>query len=100
MAFPFEALNSACVLAFGETISYTHAGTLVTENVSAIRSSTEVEQNETPGEYIALFVDVATVAPAKGDTITIGEDVWTAFKVIPDAAGGARVLFARTASSA
>lgn len=102
MSFPTAALNSACVSAFGETVTYTSLVDAEPVSITAIREDPAKLMDANPSEYIALWVDLETwtgSAPAKGDYITIGDSVWTLFEIRVDGEQGARLIFGRTVNA-
>ena len=94
----FDALNSACLAAFGRTVSYT-APPEAAVDITAIVSAGDEPEAETPGEgvYTRLFLVVADLprAPAAGDTVVIDSIEYAVYAVALDETGGAQLRLRR-----
>jgi hypothetical protein len=90
MADPFAALNKACVMTFGSTVSY-RQGTTAPFTVRGIVMKDSDEERRHDGLYARLFVSLTdfVTMPGQGDVVTIGGVAYTVFEVLTDAMGGA-----------
>jgi len=90
-----DALNSACLAAFGETVTYTPQGGSAA-SVKAIVEAGDDFETRVPGAEWSLWVCLADVsAPAKGDSVTasgltgVVDGTYRVVDVRKDGSGGA-----------
>jgi hypothetical protein len=90
MADPFAALNKACVMTFGSTVSY-RQGTAPPFTIRGIPMKDSDEEQHQDGLYARLFVNLAdfVTQPDHGDEATVCGVTYTVFEVLGDAMGGA-----------
>lgn len=89
----FDDLNTECLSAFGETVTYTPAGGTPVDINGIADRSTDDEQ-ESGSLYLPLFIatDDLSATPALGDGVAIGSVNYLVVKVSLDSGGGAWLL--------
>ena len=95
-------MNSICVSAFGASYTYQRPFDAAPITITAIPEDPATLMEANPAGYLVLWValnDWVGDAPANGDTVTIGEDVWTLVENRTDGENGARLIFSRTYNS-
>lgn len=87
-------MDAACKSNFGEAVTYQPSppfGEPVT--ITGIIESPNVEEETSTPTMLSLFVVLSdfSIAPVKGDQVTIGTKAYTVFDVSADLEGGARL---------
>jgi len=83
------ALNGAALTAFGREVIYSpQAGPSIT--LKGIFEETHEAEENTPGVYTALFLQVSDLAasPQRGDEVTVDGVVYKVFDIEADQGGG------------
>ena len=95
-----DALNAACLAAFGRTVTYTPQFG-VAFSLTGILDVGARREDAAPGAYALLFAKVAAFSqpPERGDEVTVGAAIYKVVDIEADAGGGLRLVlhFNRTA---
>ena len=88
-----DALNAACLAAFGRTVTYTpQLGVAFT--LTGLLELGARREDAAPGTYALMFAKAAAFSqpPERGDEVTVGTAIYKVVDIEADAAGGLQLV--------